>query len=153
MDLLSEVNKIDRMTHEEIKSYITEKAANVIKTFTDIYMNTSMFQDINYSPEELFVALCQTCIAANRRIDKEEFEMLKSLLGDYYEFMNYNDFKKEIAKADILRLAEIVDNFTDAIGKTMVKAKENIVSFAVGFIALDGNMSDGELSFINKLAS
>ena len=153
MDLLKEVNMIDAMSKTEIREYAKEKAVNLMSFFSILHEDSNVFENYGLDPVEFFVKLCFACISSNEKGSKEEYDLFKELTCDYANELTFNKFKEIVKQIDIIRLATIVDKFVDVIGEQVIEAKHEIVRFCLCFIAIDGKISDGELTFINMLAS
>ena len=150
IDLL--IKEIKKLNTDQIKKRAKKIVVEILNDFTHIYKTTDLFEKHNIMPWELLLRLSYAAIASDNKLNINEYNLFLELTEGLIEPISPKKLTEEIKESNLEIAINIIDDFVDTLGKKMAQLKENIIEFAICFIAIDGNIDPNEVYFIQKLA-
>jgi hypothetical protein len=152
MDIDLLVKEIKKLNTDQIKKRAKKVVVEILNDFTNIYKTTDLFEKHKIMPWELLLRLSYAAIASDNKLNINEYNLFLELTNGLIEPISPKELTEEIKTSNLEITINIIDDFVDTLGKKMAKLKENIIEYAICFIAIDGHIDDNEVYFVRKLA-
>ncbi len=152
MDIDLLISEIKKLNANQIKKRAKDIVVDILNEFTHIYKTTDLFEKHKIMPWELLLRLSYAAIASDNKLNVNEYNLFLELTDGLIEPISPKKLTDEIKASNLETTITIIDDFVDTLGKKMAKLKENIIEYAICFIAIDGNIDKNEEYFVRKLA-